>query len=512
MPESRLPDLAAYFEAWREDVELLRQNALLSESRLLSFARDRGVAVRGVVAGDPGAFHERGWLKADGHDNAGTPLFHPFRLLPLHKLCEAYRKQMAFCAGSNEEAAAESARRFVNEWLPSADAFHEPSVHWNTIADMCVLLEPLYWPGIVGKRTMPLMTEEAEYWQRYMAYRQRVLALLASQDMELWQKAHESVRVFAGLLDKNERLYLLLRASVWSERERITGTVSGAMWLRHMGEVVRRGFEEADGVTWPEEDQAFGWWRPGGRSMAFGAERPLDELQESRRYMARRYGLHSGSYVRWYLEGETEHAAVERALPEADATGIELMNLHGAIAVNRDNAVLRLHDMLRIDRDHKRFSFLSFDTDVTAVVKSIRRLVADDAIVGYIDASSPDFELANFTGDELLAIALHLETDLELPVERLLCEDWGSVSSARDFRDRFASIVGRPPMGFKGQSWGRALAEYALEYPAFDNGRERPFIAAVRAALRTRKVMYDQQRERFCFDPQTFETVERREG
>lgn len=509
MAEAKLPDLSEYLEAWRDDVDLLRQNRLLSESRLLSFAKDRGIAVHGVVSGDPGEFYECGWLKADGFDNEGDPLFHPFRLFPLYKLSEAYWKEISFCCESDPNAAADLARQYVGELLPSMDAFQQPAAYWNAIADLCILLEPFYWPSIVGKQTRSAFVDEEDFEHRQRDHEERVNTLLASQDPGVWREAHKNLRIFAALLDKNDRLYLLLRASAWSERERITGKLSGAMWLRHMAEVMRRAFEEACAVYWQEEDEAFGWWNPGGRRVAFGADRPLDDIPEARRYMARRYGLHSGSYVRWYLEGETEYFAVTTALPEAEAAGIELRNLHGNLAVNRNNVAVRIADWLASDRAQKRFSFLSFDTDVPEVRKRIGALIKDDAVVGYINASTPDFELANFTGDELLAIALYLEMDLTLPVQELLNGEWASVRSAGDFRDRYVQVIGRQPSGFKSQVWGRTLAEYALQYPDSEDGHERPFVAAVRAALRTRRVMYDRQQERFCFDPVTFEAIER---
>jgi hypothetical protein len=34
---------------WSQDLKVLRQNQLLSESSFLSFARDRGLAIRGVI-------------------------------------------------------------------------------------------------------------------------------------------------------------------------------------------------------------------------------------------------------------------------------------------------------------------------------------------------------------------------------------------------------------------------------------------------------------------------------
>jgi hypothetical protein len=63
---------------WSQDLDVLRQNWLLSESAFLSFARDRGLAVAGVIKGEPGKLHRNGFLSADGRSGKDL-LFHPFR-------------------------------------------------------------------------------------------------------------------------------------------------------------------------------------------------------------------------------------------------------------------------------------------------------------------------------------------------------------------------------------------------------------------------------------------------
>lgn len=52
-------------QRWSRDLQVLRQNWLLDESAFMSFARDRGLSISGVVKGEPSEFHARGWLSAD---------------------------------------------------------------------------------------------------------------------------------------------------------------------------------------------------------------------------------------------------------------------------------------------------------------------------------------------------------------------------------------------------------------------------------------------------------------
>jgi hypothetical protein len=88
MGKNPLPDFHRYVEEWAQDLEMLRQNRLMGESAFITFARDRGIAVSGVVTGDLIDLHKRGWLASDGLDHHGGPLFHPFRLYPLHCILE----------------------------------------------------------------------------------------------------------------------------------------------------------------------------------------------------------------------------------------------------------------------------------------------------------------------------------------------------------------------------------------------------------------------------------------
>jgi hypothetical protein len=95
MDLNKLTDLHQFVGEWSQDLEQLRQNWLLSENSFLSFARDCGISVRGVITGEPGEFHEQGWLSIDGTDCEGGLRFHPFRMYPLHRILAEVRMARA---------------------------------------------------------------------------------------------------------------------------------------------------------------------------------------------------------------------------------------------------------------------------------------------------------------------------------------------------------------------------------------------------------------------------------
>jgi hypothetical protein len=160
--EREQPDLRRRRTRWSRDLELLRQNDLLSESRFLSFAKDRGISVHGTSKGDPGEFHKRGWLAADAEDESRQPQFHPFRIYPLLGILKSYRRPLTVTLDTRSEDAAAFVARFV-ESLPSVEQIRLRAREWNETSDLAILLEPLYWPRVVGRLTRSGLIDDEVY-------------------------------------------------------------------------------------------------------------------------------------------------------------------------------------------------------------------------------------------------------------------------------------------------------------------------------------------------------------
>ena len=508
MAENEVPDFRQYVAEWSEDLELLRQNWLLNEGRFAAFAKDRGVPVSGAITGNPGEFSKRGWLTNDGTDYDGSPLFHPFRIYPFHRTLEACALRMAPVAPLQRDSVLRIAEKMLS-LLPSSEHLSEIAQPWNSIVDLAVLLEPIYWPLITGRLSIGLGTAE-KHEAQLEKYRKRALHLVESLNPDFWRKQHESLRIEAAWMDNNTELYLLLRLSTWDPRKELTGRISGALWIRHLAEVLRRAFENVHGGKWLEEDQAFGTWLPGGREREFGSQRPLDDVFRSKPYLAHSFGLFTGSSVRWFVEGPTEYYAVAEMLPEPSKFSIELVNLHGVIALDKDNIALKLGAWLGEDKALRRFSIISFDRDVGANEKIIRLQVERGNVVGFIAAHKPDFEFANFTIGELVEIAARLDEAHGISGGDLRNSDWTGISGGRQFEKKYEQVSARGSSGLKGEQWGRALARYAFEHPyREDNRAVRSFVAEMRAALNAWSSNYDYQKEQ-KFDPDTFELIDPR--
>jgi hypothetical protein len=512
MNQERTSKIQQYMQECSVDLDLLRQNNLLNESSFIKFARDRGLSVSGVNSGDPGDFHERGWLTADRMDSKGRPLFHPFRFYTVHKILEACELRIAPSASLRRDRIVETVQQALSLVRPVEETIGDAIVNSGAAVDLAVILEPVYWRRLTNRVTYRNgHVNEADYEARLEQYRAKVHHVVKTLDPSFWREIHRLMRVDASRLDDNNRLYVLLRLADWKQREILKGAISGALWIRHIAEIIRRAFEEIHNQDWLEEDEASVTWAVGGRKLVFGSARPLDNEAESKPYVASEFGLYTGSAVRWYVEGVTEYYAVIEIINDPSQFGIEIVNLRGNISAERDNAALKLDEWLVEDKTQRRFSIISFDKDVAANLKVIRRQVIKGNVVGFIAPHQPDFEFANFALQELVEIAAGIDETYGVSGDAVREADWTSITNAHEFESRYKQVSSRQPPSLKGEKWGRALAKYATKHPnRSDDNVQRIFWTEIEKAIRGRFANYEVEMENWEFDPVTFQPVARK--
>ena len=396
----------------RSDLGEFAQLNLLREDRYVDWLKRRSVPVFGSFLGsDLGEFWRRGWLRADGAELAfkgrrrasvepidalvfDRPLgekivgagrgrtyelrFHPFRLYPALRILDTMRWSLSRASVLHPKGLrdyAEGHVRRVRAHLRSP-RFLEQIDEWNGIADLAVLLEPLYWPRITGKTTersffLPGSAEEAERSVRLKAYREAVLDFVRRIPKAMLAGAHMDLRLQASRLDDNQELYLILRASSWSRRERLKGDLAAALWLRHLAEVIRLAYDELYEDRLVHEDEAGSQWIEGARAWSYGSDYPLDNPREMVRRVLPRYGIASSPRVRFYVEGDTEEGALEEALSGFLGYGIEIVNLKSR---GWDDWLLL---QLQKDVEASRLSLVMLDNDRQDHVNAIRRRVAE---------------------------------------------------------------------------------------------------------------------------------------
>ena len=111
-------------------------------------------------------------------------------------------------------------------------------------------------------------------------------------------------------------------------------------------------------------------------------------------------------------------------------------------------------------------------------MRALRKAAAEESFHGAFQLSAPDVELANFTVDELLEIVLTISARMQdcslgkkYESSELLSDLEGATSGDEFFRRLHKG--GRLTEVSKGEDWGAALMNYAIENRTFSPGHAR---------------------------------------
>ncbi len=517
------------------------QLELLEETSFIRWATEREIQVStGILQTDVEKFWLRGWFRADrvsrrhlksyfrddgkpvsglncqlgsSHGRAGRWhrydfCLHPFRFYPLMRLLDLMewrltRASILYPSGVKRYAG-DYSRQFQRH--RRGPHFIEQLNWWNGIADLAILLEPLYWPqmtrhtsgrSMIAAREKPLGSTA----KRLKKYSASVLETTARIPKARLAHAHMELRHEAARIDDNHELYLLLRCSSWQRRERVRDALGGAMWLRHTAEVLRHAYDELYEDRLVHEDEAFGTWASGAREWLYGSEYPLDDERELVRRTLPRWGLTTAPRVRFYVEGDTEEGALTDGLQGLIGVGVEIVNLKAK------GWRLWLRDQLKADKKARRFSFIMVDGDREDVLRSIRRHAREDLIVGMVFVNRPDLESHAFSIGQLVDAANRVEKSRDLQFDKLLSQsDFDQCRNARDFDECYRTLRGTASI--KGADWGQALMRVAWASRAGSNDEEHVLVRAVMCAMRGVTSDYDAQRLRARVDPDTLTGVD----
>lgn len=529
----------------RRDLEELSQNWLEQDCFFASFCSDKGIR---FYRGDEDLLWRKGWLRADkveicqAHNHTQefrkvqTDLrsigqsrgkltdskfrklyFHPFRLITAHLITDSLKTDYSPVSVFSRTIV----NHFPQERKRKLDYASEPKFLdlidiWNGIADLTILLEPLYWPGIVGSLGG---SKSGRSWKDYFElrdkYRKEIISLVSKMDFAQLRKGHEILTKEAYFLDKNRELYLLLRCSNWSARKQIAGKIGGALWIRHVAEVFRRGVEDAFGEKLLEEDRLDQGYAH-IRIRQYGTERPLDFPHYHRQDVTEQFGLSTAIKVRWYVEGATEvgflrwvlggDSYLERNPGEVSVRNhqVEILDMKGEWGSKK--AVKFLSD-LRADIEAERFSYLMIDDDNDDNTRMVKRAIQQGCVIGMPFQSKPDFEL-NFTSDELVDAAILFDSESEMPINSkniLNILRSRNYSSGKEFQKAYINCHGGKRKSLKSERWGRCLAEiFNLR-----NRESNPLNSIIASAFQARKDNYRWYSSTFYLDPDTMKTRER---
>ncbi len=426
--------------------------------------------------------------------------FHPFRYFVLFQLNQNFRPNIHT---KQYFLHASGYHKLIDFWIDEFDKrssnprFGETLQYWEMITELVIATEPYLYPRLFGRIREDIVSMQSgmdnwrtvqrnrinEHWTELKMYYKNV----AVDELE---EARQRLCIAAETLDPNKTVHTILRLTQGEKRiNNIKGNLGGSMLLLTMAEMMRRATEEVFGIELPEEDEkGFGVVFPKVKEELYGSKRILDGNDAVRQTFLRMQGLNIGVRVRWYVEGETEYYALKSVFDNVYT--IEIINLRGQVVEKRGRG-LAFRDNLKRDIQYQVFSWVTIDADREDNVRALRKAAEDDEFFGAFYLWKPDFELGNFTIEELGEIICNLA--IEQNIEPEYCTKFRtSLKNIKSGRQLERIVRETLPMlnDFgKGEVWGQVLMSYAWEHPQLGSSDKiRPIIEAIQEAIRAARL------------------------
>lgn len=444
--------------------------------------------------------------------------FHPFRYYVLYKLQNAVDLNINLLqfllSAERYPSLSEKIISGINKYSKTLD-FTQKVGEWNDVASFAIMVEPCVYSKIFHKvqYSYPNYTIEA-HESAVAEHRKNVRSYICKFDIEKLEAMREELCRVAQIIEPNQQLHVLLRLTNAEMRLRLEGAIGGSMLVLTMGEMIRRITEDEFKVCLPEEDQlGFGVWMYGARKRLYGTNRILDAPQVVKKKFIGSLGLNTAPRFRCYVEGDTEYGALDSVFtPESS---IELINLSGNFIEGKKKG-LAFRDSLRNDKNSHIMSIVILDGDQRNVIRVLKKAVEQDEMFGLFYISEPDFELANFTIDELgeilwkIAEAAGSKTDQK---DGLIKSIQGA-TSGEEIKNKAKQAIQELNQFAKGFEWGKALIDYAWKNPNFNpdesgETRKRPIIEIIELLWRGLSVSFSETPDEYRVDINTGKLVKR---
>ena len=463
----------------------------------------------------------KGWknafVKLDQPDPRIRPYFHPFRLYVSQNIERVVRisihPMQVFHSADRYPKFLSTLLDNFNDWTSKPDFLHLIE-KWNSIASLCVLAEPIAFEKIFGHLRSTAGVDFDEQRSRISLHQDFVKMTVTSIGLENIEKSREDLCLSSRMLEGNRDVKTILRLMSGKHREKLTGNLGASMIIQSMAETLRIVSEDAFGVELQEEDDVgYGPVAGSFKMDLYGSKRIIDGGRRVANEYLRDFGLDYGERIRWYLEGDTEYGAIDAVLGKYSA--IELVNLKGDFIESKGKGV-SFRGNLREDLKTGRYSCVCMDADNEDYVRALKKAASDDEICGLIWLAEPDFELHNFSVDELIDIIWNWSLDNSItPTNRgEFRKAIGNILSANDLWKTVHREFPELRYIGKGKEWGERLIAYANEnphLPVHDPKKPvlRPIIDAIGAVLRSVHSDYYFTRKEYRVDPVSLQLVKR---
>ena len=395
------------------------QLPFMSESSFASFLRDRGFS---VWSGGIPSFVDSGLI-----DRLPTPNgdFHPFQMWPISHVFRELDvppdsgvsvwgldpEGLKKCMELNWPRRA----KFLVDF-PKSDTCLEFNVK---ILPLLLWLESHFLPIIRGPRpgVITLTNSDLHQWHGWTK-RSQLKDLLDKHSISVEQLSDWRARILSDALhyDSSPDLYLLLRSIPFDRRNYWRGSLRLAYDLYEIAEIIRLCLEQVSENAVTKE------WDPQGHPNAhwvqeFYGSQPEFGAPAFLRNVIRRYGLDPAYRARWLVEGATEEGFIVRY---AERLGADIREFVSIREFGGDGAFKKeqpaIDSDLKAAKEEQCFVTLTFD-DTRGARRRLKGLLDERLINLPFALNDPDFELENFTEDQLVAVAVNWATNLKQPIK-----------------------------------------------------------------------------------------------
>ncbi|KPL81953.1 hypothetical protein [Herpetosiphon geysericola] len=439
-------------------------------------------------------------------------LFHPFRYYVLYHLQRVMKLQispMQILRAKSYPGLLDNSISMFTDWS-NTNGFLDVINRWNNISSLAIVTEPFAFIRMFRTRSHPLGFSNTQLYKAIQDHWDEAKLLYQKISLELLQSIHQEISVTVENLDSNVEIHNIIRLSKDDTlRLKVLDNLGGAMYIRTMAEMIRRGIEDVYDIELLEEDGVR--YGPASREIKieeYGAGRLFDHDRKVISEYLKQKHLDYGIRIRWYVEGSTEYGALKKAISMYNMSDIEIRNLRGKFVESKD--ALSFRESLEQDMSSSIFSFISLDGDRSDNMRVVRKAAETELFLGFFSVSEPDFEFKNFTSLELAEVLWSMAPELHnnLDMKNLLLEIVSDSTNAKDFFEKALSISNQFRVG-KGEAWGEKLMEYAMENQKI-NGETRQILEAIDTSMTIEHDQFIYTKELCRVDPLSGLIIERK--
>ena len=451
------------------------QIPFMTEGRFDSFLRDRSIRIgptglRSLV--DAGVIERL---------NSGSGDFHPFQVWPISRLLGSLEIRLDAGLSYVGLDHARLEEFFRLNWSHRKNHLVDFPVSAlccdfnRRFFPLLLWLESNFLPVVRGSRPgmVHVVGLDAAEWIRWDA-RSQWPDLLDEHSVSIEQlsELRDKVLFDAFKCDPAADLYLLLRSMPFDQRNRFRGRLRLAYDLYEIAEVIRLFLEKVSDKPVVKE------WHHNGRPDTPWVERvygsqPKFGSPDFLRPVVRHFGLDPAVRMRWLVEGDTEEGFLLRYTERLGANIGEFVTIRNFGGDGSFQKQIRAIDAdLQAAKEEQCFVTLTFDDDSTNTRGRLEGLVQNGLVNIPFVLNKPDFELENFTVDQLISVATTWGSELSKPIKldqaTLAVEVSQRIAAKKEgFKKAFDSVLhlnGEKQFKLsKNAEWGKRLADCLLE-------------------------------------------------